>query len=155
MPSQAPVNFTVASQTSTSILASWQLPPTDSRNGIIIGFKLFHKRKGSTESGNTELVQGGTTFRKTITGLHKYTEYEVQVLAFTAVGDGPKTHIKTVRTFCKWNESNLSVGFLSDFDRVKARPVFSVRIEGSLTVLPQARFQMNFKIKLIGNVQYC
>jgi len=108
VPSRAPVNFTVASQNSThGILASWQLPPTNSRNGIIIGFKLFHKRKGSAESENTVVVQGGTTLRKSITGLLKYTEYEVQVLAFTAVGDGPKTLIKTVRTareFCKWNE---------------------------------------------------
>ena len=107
VPSQAPVNFTVASQTTTSILASWQLPPTDSRNGIIIGFKLFHKRKGSAESEKTVVVQGGTTLRKRINGLLKYTEYEVQVLASTALGDGPRTFIKTVRTvpeFCKWNE---------------------------------------------------
>ena len=104
VPSLAPFNLTVASQTSTSILASWLLPPVDSRNGIIIGFKLFYKRKGFAESENTELVQGGTTLRKTITGLLKYTEYEVQVLAFTSVGDGPKTPVKTVRTaleFCK------------------------------------------------------
>ena len=98
VPSQSPANLSVASQTSTSILASWQLPPADSRNGIILGFKLFYKRKGSADSANIELVQGGTTLRKTITGLLKYTEYEVQVLAFTAVGDGLKSVIKTVRT---------------------------------------------------------
>ena len=98
----------MASESSThGILASWQLPPKNSRNGIIIGFKLFHQRKGSAESENTVVVQGGTTLRKSITGLLKYNEYEVQVLAFTAVGDRPKTLIKTVRTareFCKWNE---------------------------------------------------
>ncbi|XP_074611315.1 protein sidekick-1-like isoform X2 [Acropora palmata] len=98
VPSQAPVNLNVVSKTSTSIMVSWQPPPLESRNGIIIGFKLFHKRKGSAESENTVVVQGGTTLRKSITGLLKYTEYEVQVLAFTAVGDGPKTLIKTVRT---------------------------------------------------------
>ncbi|XP_067028450.1 uncharacterized protein [Acropora muricata] len=99
VPSQAPVNLSVASKTSTSIMASWKPPPKDSRNGIIIGFKLFHKRKGSAESEKTVVVKGGTTVRKSITGLLKYTEYEVQVLAYTAVGDGPKTHIRTVRTF--------------------------------------------------------
>lgn len=88
----------MASQTSTSILASWQLPPADSRNGIILGFKLFYKRKGSAESANTEIVRGGTTLRKTITGLLEYNEYEFQVLAFTAVGDGLKSSIRTVRT---------------------------------------------------------
>ncbi|XP_074612311.1 uncharacterized protein LOC141866672 isoform X2 [Acropora palmata] len=98
VPSQAPANLSVASQTSTSILASWQLPPADSRNGIILGFKLFYKRKGSAESANTEIVRGGTTLRKTITGLLEYNEYEFQVLAFTAVGDGLKSSIRTART---------------------------------------------------------
>ncbi|KAK2569602.1 Protein sidekick-2 [Acropora cervicornis] len=98
VPSVAPVNLTVAFETSTSILASWLLPPVDSRSGIIMGFKLFYKRKGSAESENTVVVQGGTTLRKTITGLLKYTEYEVQVLAYTSVGDGPRTPVKTVTT---------------------------------------------------------
>ncbi|XP_015777856.1 PREDICTED: protein sidekick-1-like isoform X1 [Acropora digitifera] len=104
VPSVAPVNLTVAFQSSTRILASWLPPPVDSRNGIILGFKLFYKRKDSSESEYTTRVQGGTTLRKSITGLLKYTEYEVQVLAFTAVGDGPKSPVKTVRTPQEFSE---------------------------------------------------
>ena len=33
-----------------------------------------------------------------VTGLKKYTEYEFQVLAFTSVGDGPKSPVVVVRT---------------------------------------------------------
>ena len=69
-----------------------------------MGFKLFYKRKGSAESENTVVVQGGTTLRKTITGLLKYTEYEVQVLAYTSVGDGPRTPVKTVTTAREFSE---------------------------------------------------
>ena len=35
---------------------------------------------------------------KDVTGLDKYTEYEFQVLAFTSVGDGPKSSVEVVRT---------------------------------------------------------
>ena len=35
---------------------------------------------------------------KDVTGLEKYTEYEFQVLAFTSVGDGPKSSVEVVRT---------------------------------------------------------
>ena len=88
----------MAAQTSTSIHASWQLPPVDSRNGIIKGFKLFYKKQGSSGSTSSELINDGNTFTKTVTGLLKYTEYEFQVLAFTSVGDGPKSSKLTERT---------------------------------------------------------
>ena len=96
VPSLAPANFTVASQTSTRILAFWQPPPTDSRNGIIIGFKLFYKRKGSSNSGYTVYIHDALTYNATT--LLKYTEYELQVLAFTKIGDGPNTSVLTTRT---------------------------------------------------------
>ena len=92
------MNFTVIAETSTSIRASWQLPPEDSRNGIIIGFKLFYKKKGFAGSASTVLFNDGNTLTKGVTGLLKYTEYEFQVLAFTSAGDGMNSSVKTVRT---------------------------------------------------------
>ena len=86
----------MASQTSTSILVSWQPPPIHSRNGIIIGFKLFYKRKGSSHSGYTVYIHNALTYNAT--GLLKYTEYELQVLAFTKIGDGPNSSVLTTRT---------------------------------------------------------
>ena len=60
----------------SSSTASWQLPSADSRNGIIIGF-----------------------MDSDVTGLDIYTEYEFEVLAFTSVGDGPKSSpLLVVRT---------------------------------------------------------
>ena len=82
---------------STSVRATWQLPPADANNGIITRFKLFYKKKGSAGSENPELING-TTFTKTVTDLLKYTEYEFQVLAFTTAGDGPRSSIVTERT---------------------------------------------------------
>jgi hypothetical protein len=97
-PSKAPSGFTVTATSSTSITASWQLPPADSRNGIITGFKLVYKKKGSAGSPTIESINSGSTLTKVLTGLDKYTEYEFQVLAFTSVGDGPKSSLETMRT---------------------------------------------------------
>ena len=43
-------------------------------------------------------INNGTTLTKDVTGLDKYTEYEFQVLAFTSVGDGPKSSVGVERT---------------------------------------------------------
>ena len=43
-------------------------------------------------------INTGATLTKDVTGLDKYTEYEFQVLAFTSVGDGPKSSPKVKRT---------------------------------------------------------
>ena len=98
-PSQAPRNFDATAVTSTIITASWQLPPADSRNGIIIGFKLFYKKRGSAGAATTLTINNGTALRRDVTGLNIYTEYEFEVLAFTSVGDGPRSSpLVVVRT---------------------------------------------------------
>ena len=43
-------------------------------------------------------VNSGATLSREVTGLDKYTEYEFQVLAFTSVGDGPKSSVEVERT---------------------------------------------------------
>ena len=98
VPSQAPSNFSVTARTSTSIEASWQLPPADSRNGIIRGFKMFYKKKGSAGSSTQRKINSISTRTQVVTGLEKYTEYEFQVLAFTSVGDGPNGTLMSVQT---------------------------------------------------------
>ena len=98
VPSQVPARFSVAAATSTSIRASWQLPPADHRNGIIGGYKLFYKKRGSLSSPTTLVINDGATLNKTVTGLDKFTEYAFQGLAFTSVGDGPTSSVNVERT---------------------------------------------------------
>ena len=98
VPSKAPRGFTVTAITSTSILASWQLPPVDSRHGNITGFKLYFKRKGCGESTTILFIDSASVLSKTVTGLDKFTEYKFQVLAFTSVGNGSKSSVIVVRT---------------------------------------------------------
>ena len=95
VPTKPPSNFSLTAETSTSIEASWQLPPAEDRNGIITGFKLFYKKKGSAELPTRLTINSGSTLTKVVSGLDKYTEYEFQVLAFTSVGDGPNSTVKS------------------------------------------------------------
>ena len=95
-PSKPPSGFTVNASTSSSVTASWQLPPADSRNGIIRGFKLFINRKGSDVQMID--VSNSSVYTKTVTGLQESTEYELQVLAYTSAGDGPQSSVQFVKT---------------------------------------------------------
>ncbi|XP_068726479.1 uncharacterized protein [Montipora capricornis] len=95
-PSKPPSGFIVNASTSSSVTASWQLPPTDSRNGIIRGFKLFINRKGSDVQMID--VSNALVYIKTVTGLQESTEYQLQVLAYTSAGDGPKSSVHFVKT---------------------------------------------------------
>ncbi|XP_068731951.1 uncharacterized protein [Montipora capricornis] len=95
-PSKPPSGFIVKASTSSSVTASWQLPPADSRNGIIRGFKLFINRKGSDVQMID--VSNSSVYTKTVTGLQESTEYELQVLAYTSAGDGPQSSVQFVKT---------------------------------------------------------
>ena len=97
-PSRAPANFIVPASSSTSIAASWHLPPEDFRHGVIRGFKLFFQRKGSPGSATHLNINRRNTLTTVVTGLDKYTEYEFQVLAYTSGGDGPKSCVEVERT---------------------------------------------------------
>ena len=88
----------MTAKSSTSITASWQLPPANAWNGIIQGFKLFYKKKGSSGSQNMELINDKAVLTTDVIGLAKYTDYEFKVLAFTSVGDGPNSTVESETT---------------------------------------------------------
>ena len=88
----------MTSSNSTSITASWELPAENARHGIITGFKLFYKKEGSAGKPITLTITNGASRYKALTGLAKYTKYEFQLLAFTSVGDGPKSSIRVAKT---------------------------------------------------------
>ena len=98
VPSQPPTAFKLTATSSTSIVASWQLPPVYARHSAITGFKLFYTKKGSGLSVTTLTISGESSFSRNVTGLDKYTEYEFQVLAFSSDGDGPKSSVEVERT---------------------------------------------------------
>ena len=80
----------------TAIEAEWDPPPSESRGGLILGYKLFIQ---STNGGAERTIdEGNTTEVYTVGGLQPATSYGLSVLAYTSVGDGPRSIHLTVPT---------------------------------------------------------
>ncbi|KAJ8974837.1 hypothetical protein NQ317_006679 [Molorchus minor] len=102
VPSMPPEDVRCASLTSQSLQVSWQPPPTEHCNGLLQGYKLTYEPVlDDNWKGNDEMETRKTTALTTvITGLRKFTNYSLQVLAFTKVGDG----VLTAPMYCQSEE---------------------------------------------------
>uniref|UniRef100_A0A673YUA9 Sidekick cell adhesion molecule 2 n=2 Tax=Salmoninae TaxID=504568 RepID=A0A673YUA9_SALTR len=88
VPSCGPTNVSAFATTSSSILVRWGEVPQTDRNGLILGYKVVYKDKGSDSVPQYWVVEGNTSHSVQLSGLGKYVLYEIQVLAFTRIGDG-------------------------------------------------------------------
>ncbi|KAM6897209.1 protein sidekick-2 [Xenentodon cancila] len=88
VPSSGPTNVSAFATTSSSILVRWFEVPEPDRNGLILGYKVAYKEKDSDRAVHFWTVEGNATHSVQLTGLGKYVLYEIQVLAFTRIGDG-------------------------------------------------------------------
>ncbi|GFG32700.1 hypothetical protein Cfor_00545 [Coptotermes formosanus] len=90
VPSVAPDDIRCAGLTSQSLQVSWQPPPTSQCNGILQGYKLFYEPVLDDQWQGVDDVESRktTVLMAVLTGLRRFTNYSVQVLAFTRVGDG-------------------------------------------------------------------
>uniref|UniRef100_A0A665VQT0 Sidekick cell adhesion molecule 2b n=1 Tax=Echeneis naucrates TaxID=173247 RepID=A0A665VQT0_ECHNA len=88
VPSCGPTNVSAFATTSSSILVRWFEVPEPDRNGLILGYKVVYKEKDSDSAVHFWSVEGNATHSIQLTGLGKYVLYEIQVLAFTRIGDG-------------------------------------------------------------------
>ena len=80
---------------STSISVSWEEVQSDLQNGIITGYNITYESQ--TENDKGVLLTGPNDRQANLTGLKKFVNYNISVIAFTVKGDGPPTVI-VVRT---------------------------------------------------------
>ncbi|KAG7491379.1 hypothetical protein MATL_G00003050 [Megalops atlanticus] len=88
VPSCGPTNVSAFATTSSSILVRWFEVPEPDRNGLILGYKVVYKEKDSDSPLQFWTVEGNASYSVQLTSLGKYVLYEIQVLAFTRIGDG-------------------------------------------------------------------
>ncbi|KAK2583617.1 hypothetical protein KPH14_009555 [Odynerus spinipes] len=102
VPSKPPEDVRCAALTSTSLQVSWQPPPNTHSNGIIQGYKLnYEPILADAWRGLDEMeVRKTSALTIVLTDLRKYTNYTIQVLAYTRVGDG----VPTTVTYCQTEE---------------------------------------------------
>ena len=74
---------------STAIEVQYDLPPLDSRNGIIRGYKIFVEEAGGDGSEMVIDVMDNSSLAYIVKGLKPATAYVFSMLAYT-VGDGPR-----------------------------------------------------------------
>uniref|UniRef100_A0A6B2E762 Putative down syndrome cell adhesion molecule 2 isoform r n=1 Tax=Phlebotomus kandelakii TaxID=1109342 RepID=A0A6B2E762_9DIPT len=102
VPSMPPEDVRCAALTSQSLQISWQPPPAHHTNGLLQGYKLVFEPVLDDFTGTNEDIETRKTTAQTtvLTGLRKYTNYSVQVLAHTRMGDG----VLSTSSFCQTEE---------------------------------------------------
>ncbi|NXV03760.1 SDK2 protein, partial [Cettia cetti] len=88
VPSSGPSNVSAAATSSSSLLVRWGDIPEADCNGLLLGYKVLYKQKGSEAPAQLWLAEGNASRSAQLSGLAKYTLYELRVLAFTRMGDG-------------------------------------------------------------------
>ncbi|NXR83966.1 SDK2 protein, partial [Pycnonotus jocosus] len=88
VPSSGPSNVSAVATSSSSLMVRWSDIPEADCNGLILGYKVLYKEKGSEVRSRFWLAEGNASRSAQLTGLAKYTLYEIRVLAFTRMGDG-------------------------------------------------------------------
>ena len=92
-----PEDFHLIALNTTSIEVQWDLPPYSYRGGIIRGYKIFVQPADGEEETMID-VPDNRTEEYIVTGLQRDSPYRISVLAYTSVGDGPRTLILTIDT---------------------------------------------------------
>uniref|UniRef100_H3BG57 Down syndrome cell adhesion molecule like 1 n=1 Tax=Latimeria chalumnae TaxID=7897 RepID=H3BG57_LATCH len=98
VPSQPPENVRAVSITSDVAILSWSEPPRSTLNGVLKGYRvIFWSIYLDGEWGE---MQNITTLKERVElkGLEKFTNYSVQVLAYTQAGDGVRSSVLYIQT---------------------------------------------------------
>ncbi|KAF7243112.1 Protein sidekick-1 [Varanus komodoensis] len=88
VPSAPPENVSAEAVSSTQILLTWAAVPEAEQNGLILGYKVLFRAKDAESKLSSQVVRGNLSLSVLLAGLRKYVLYEIQVLAFTRIGDG-------------------------------------------------------------------
>ncbi|XP_023316145.1 Down syndrome cell adhesion molecule-like protein Dscam2 [Trichogramma pretiosum] len=95
VPGMPPEDVRCVALTSESLQVSWQPPPSSYANGIVQGYKLnYEPILGESHPSVDEMeVRKTSALTMVVNGLRKYTNYSIQVLAYTRVGDGAASRV--------------------------------------------------------------
>lgn len=93
-----PVNVSANATSSTTIVVIWGSVPSQHQNGMVEGYKVCYaplsspSLPGSLSVRNSQTeckpIPSNQTHTTTLTELRKFVTYQIQVLAYTRLGDG-------------------------------------------------------------------
>ncbi|XP_044270305.1 Down syndrome cell adhesion molecule-like protein Dscam2 isoform X44 [Tribolium madens] len=91
VPEQPPDKATCTTLTAQTIRVSWVSPPLNAANGVIKGYKVIYGPSDTWFDENTKDTKITAASETILHGLKKYTNYSMEVLAYTSGGDGVRT----------------------------------------------------------------
>ncbi|KAK3593323.1 hypothetical protein CHS0354_031382 [Potamilus streckersoni] len=99
VPSAGPSNVQAVAKSSTSVNVTWGDVPLLDTNGMIKGYKVRYRSDEENITPVQQNVVGNETKFCLIHNLRKFVTYEIQVLAYTSIGDGvlsfPEVKVQT------------------------------------------------------------
>ncbi|XP_048837421.1 Down syndrome cell adhesion molecule homolog isoform X2 [Brienomyrus brachyistius] len=98
VPSRPPESVLASATSPETISLSWSTPAKEALNGILQGFRVIYW--ANLPDGELGEIRNVTTSQPSLEldGLEKYTNYSIQVLAFTRAGDGVRSEQIFTRT---------------------------------------------------------
>uniref|UniRef100_A0A3Q2G055 Down syndrome cell adhesion molecule like 1 n=1 Tax=Cyprinodon variegatus TaxID=28743 RepID=A0A3Q2G055_CYPVA len=98
VPSQPPQNVRAISVTSDQAVINWAEPPRMTLHGVLKGYRVVFW--AVFPDGEWSEMQNITTTKEQVElkGLEKFTNYSIQVLAFTQAGDGVRSNVLYIQT---------------------------------------------------------
>ncbi|KAF7692719.1 Down syndrome cell adhesion molecule [Silurus meridionalis] len=98
VPSRPPENVVTTATTPETISLSWAPLPKEALNGMLLGYRVIYW--ANLLDGELGEIKNITTTKASLEleGLEKYTNYSIQVLAFTRAGDGVRSEQIYTRT---------------------------------------------------------
>uniref|UniRef100_A0A8D3D3Y5 Down syndrome cell adhesion molecule like 1 n=1 Tax=Scophthalmus maximus TaxID=52904 RepID=A0A8D3D3Y5_SCOMX len=98
VPSQPPQNVRAISVTSDEAVITWAEPPRMTLHGVLKGYRVVFW--AVFPDGEWGEMQNITTTREQVElrGLEKFTNYSIQVLAYTQAGDGVRSNVLYIQT---------------------------------------------------------
>ncbi|XP_018312504.1 Down syndrome cell adhesion molecule-like protein Dscam2 [Mycetomoellerius zeteki] len=86
VPSAPPQNVACAALNGQNIQVTWKPPPSDKVHGVVLGYKLLYEAASDSQTNRETKVSHALS--TVLHSLSPYTNYTVQVLAYTRAGDG-------------------------------------------------------------------
>uniref|UniRef100_A0A671WDS3 DS cell adhesion molecule like 1 n=1 Tax=Sparus aurata TaxID=8175 RepID=A0A671WDS3_SPAAU len=98
VPSQPPQNVRAISVTSDEAVITWAEPPRLTLHGVLKGYRVVFW--AVFPDGEWGEMQNITTIKEQVElrGLEKFTNYSIQVLAYTQAGDGVRSNVLYIQT---------------------------------------------------------
>ncbi|XP_056136412.1 protein sidekick-1-like [Lampris incognitus] len=97
-PSVAPQSIKVSAVAPTILELTWDIPPLETQNGLIQGYKIHYwERDKQNQSEKVKVIFVPET-RVRLVNLTSYTPYLVTLTAFNIAGDGPPSEPRGART---------------------------------------------------------